>query len=314
MPRTPRNTKRKGVTLYNKILKEFTKINNKLPEERKLSLKERRKYIKERIYPQYKGSPISRVGVRAIQVSIEQVLNTIPPKEACDVNYISPSVLDVAWFELDDFITQVLPDCIYIRIDAGEYGATKIFNTRNYNYTKNGVKKIVDNIREVVNNNSGVDMNFTGVKKLRNRKTNDGTPENYYIDFILTINSNPIKEIDPIIFNLPREEKKKVTRIKDVILTRVKELTLKKKRRKNARKTAIKNVTKLKNLNKRQKRSTNANTKKNISNEKERLYKSMQKQLDNALNKGLLTIDQYDKFSLELLTKTLDNKKNGGII
>jgi hypothetical protein len=314
MPRTPRNTKRKGVTLYNKILKEFTKINNKLPEERKLSLKERRKYIKERIYPQYKGSPTSRVGVRAIQVSIEQVLNTIPPKEACDVNYLSPSVLDVGWFELDDFITQVLPDCIYIRIDAGEYGTTKIFNTRNYNYTKNGVKKIVDNIREVVNNNSGVDMNFTGVKKLRNRKPNDGTPENYYIDFILTINSSPIKEIDPIIFNLPREERKKVTRVKDVILARVKELTLKKKRRKNARKTAIKNVTKLKNLNKRQKRSTNPNTKKNISNEKERLYKSMQKQLDNALNKGLLTIDQYDKFSLELLTKTLDNKKNGGII
>lgn len=313
MPRTQRNTKLKGITLYNKISKEFTKINNKLPEERKLSIQDRRKYISERIYPQYKGTSAYHVGIRAIKVSIEQVLDTIPPKEGCDVNYLSPSVLDVDWFELDDFIKQVLPDCIYITIDAGYFGKTKIFNTRNYNYTKSGVKGIVDNIRDAVNNNSGVDMSFTGVKKLRNKKPNDGTPENYYIDFILTINSEPVKEINPVIFNLPREERKKATRVKDAILARVKQLNLKKKRRKNARKTAIKNVTKLKNLNKRQKRSTNPNTKKNIANEKERLYKSMQKQLDNALNKGLLTIDQYDKFSLELLTKTLDNKKDGGI-
>ena len=40
----------------------------------------------------------------------------------------------------------------------------------------------------------------------------------------------------------------------------------------------------------------------------------MQRQLDNALAKGNLTQDQYDKFSAELLIKTLDNRKFGGLI
>lgn len=315
MANSRRNIKQKGITLYNKILKEFTKVNSKLPEDRKLSLSERRRYISERIYPQYKGTNVSRVGVKAINVSIVQVLDTIVPKEGCDVNYISPSVYsNVNWFELDDFIKEVLPKCIFIRLDAGDYGSTKIFNTLNYNYTKNGVKNIVDNIREYVNGNSGVDVSFTGEKKLRKGKTNDGTPENYYIDFLLVINSEPIREINPVIYNVPREERKKVTSVKNAILSRVKDLNLKKKRKTNARKTAKKNITKLKSINKKQQRSRNPKFKNKLAQEKERQYKAMQKQLDNAFNKGYLTQDQYDKFSAELLKKTLDNRRDGGLI
>jgi len=310
-----KHIKRRGATLYNKILKEFTKINNRLPEDRKLSIDERRKYIKEKIYPQYKGTPQSRVGIKAINVSILQVLESVIPKEGCDVNYISPSVTaDVGWFELDDFIRDVLPKCIFIKIDAGVHGSTRIFNTLNYNYSKNGVKAIVDSIREIVNNNSGLDVSFTGEKKLRKGKANDGTPENYYLDFVLVINSEPIREINPIIFKVPKSEKKKVTSVKNAILSRVKDLNNKKKRRKNARKTAKKNISKLKQLNIRQKKSRNPQFKDKIANEKERQYKAMQRQLDNALAKGNLTQDQYDKFSAELLIKTLDNRKFGGLI
>jgi hypothetical protein len=315
VPKPRKNIKRKGITLYNKILKEFTKVNNKLPEDRKLSLSERRRYISERIYPQYKGLAVSRVGVKAINVSIVQVLDTIVPKEGCDVNYISPSIYsNVNWFELDDFIKEVLPKCIFIKIDGGQYGNTNIFNTLNYNYTKNGVKNIVDNIREFVNGNSGLDVSFTGEKKLRKGKTNDGTTENYYIDFLLVINSEPIREINPVIFNVPKSEKKKVTSVKNAILSRVKDLNLKKKRKRNARKTAIKNIDRLKNINKRQQRSSNLKFKNKLSNEKDRQYKSMQRQLDNAFKKGLLTQEQYDKFSIELLKKTLDNRRDGGLI
>ena len=305
----------KGITLYNKILKEFTKINNKLPEERKLSYSERRRYVKERLYPQYKGTSPSRVGIKAINQSIFVVLDTIVPKEGCDVNYISPSVYgDVSWHELDDFISSVLPKCIFIRIDGGQYGKTKIFNTLNYNYTKSGVKKIVDNIREFVNNESGVDVSLTGVKKLRKGKTNDGTPENYYIDFILTINSEPIEEIEPIIYNVPKSERKKVTSVKNAILERVKELNLKKKRKKNARKTYRKNIVKLKKINTRQKKSNNPKFKNQLANEKAKQWKAMQRQLDNSFNKGHLTQDEYDRYSSELLKRVLDNRKDGGQI
>jgi hypothetical protein len=308
-------SKTRGVSLYNKLLKQFTVINNKLPEDRKVSLVDRRKYIKEKIYPQFKGDSAKRVSKANINKSIEAVLNTIVPKEGCNVNYISPSITaDVSWHELDDFIRDVLPSCIFIRIDAGTYGQTKIFNTLNYNYSKNGVKAIVDNIREFVNNESSVDVSFTGNKKLRKGKTNDGTPENYYIDFIIVVNSEPIDEVEPVVFNLPKEEKKNVTSVKNAILARVKDLSNKKKRKKRARKTAVKNIQKIKSINVRQKRSVKPETKKKFALIKDAEYKKMRKQLDRDFNKGLLTDDQYKKFVQDLTVRIFDNRKNGGLI
>jgi len=315
VPQKNKNIKTRGVTLYNKILKEFTKVNNSLPEERKLSLSDRRKYIKEKIYPQFKGTAKTRVSVKDIRKEIVGVLDTIVPKEGCDVNFISPSIVaNVGWFELDDFIRDVLPSCIYISIDAGEYGKTKIFNTLNYNYTKNGVKKIVDNIRDFVNNDSGVDVTFTGQKKLRKGKTNDGTPENYYIEFILVINSDPIKTIDPVLFNVPKSQKKQVTSVKNAILSRVKELGNKKKRRKRARRTAIKNISNVRKLAKRQVNAKTVEYKRKLAYKKIKEYNRAIKQIQSAFNKGNLTDDQYNRFTNEINQLIIQVKKEGGII
>jgi hypothetical protein len=314
--KTPKNTKKaNGLVLYNKILKQFTKINNELPEDRKLSLPERRLYIKEKIFKEFKGNNPKKIGVKGIREEVFKVLETIVPKEGCDVNYISPSIYsNVNWFELDDFIKEVLPKCIYIKLDAGEYGQTKIFNTLSYNYTKNGVKNIVDNIREFVNGNSGLDVSFTGEKKLRNRKANDGTPENYYIDFILVVDSEPIREIEPVIFKVPKEEKKKVTTVKNAILSRVKQLSLKKKRKSNARKSANKNLNEVKKISKRQKNAKSVNYQKKLALDLIKEYNKAIKQLDSALNKGNLTKEQYDKFYNELQNKITNAKREGGLI
>lgn len=315
MPQKKKNIKPRGVTLYNKILKEFTKVNNSLPEERKLSLSDRRKYIKEKIYPQFKGTASTRVSVKDINKEIVGVLDTIVPKEGCDVNFISPSIVaNVGWFELDDFIRDVLPACIYISIDAGDFGKTKIFNTLNYNYTKNGVKKIVDNIRDFVNNDSGVDVTFTGEKRLRKGKTNDGTPENYYIEFILVVNSEPIKDINPILFNVPKSQKKQVTTVKNAILSRVKELGNKKKRRKRARRTAIKNISNVRKLAKRQVNAKTVDYKRKLAYKKIKEYNRAIKQIQNAYNKGNLTEDQYNRFINEINQLIIQVKKEGGII
>lgn len=315
MPQKKKNIKPRGVTLYNKILKEFTKVNNSLPEERKLSLSDRRKYIKEKIYPQFKGNASSRVSVKDIRKEIVGVLDTIVPKEGCDVNFISPSIVaNVGWFELDDFIRDVLPSCIYISIDAGDFGKTKIFNTLNYNYTKNGVKKIVDNIRDFVNNDSGVDVTFTGEKRLRKGKTNDGTPENYYIEFILVVNSEPIKDINPVLFNVPKSQKKQVTSVKNAILSRVKELGNKKKRRKRARRTAIKNISNVRKLAKRQVNAKTVDYKRKLAYKKIKEYNRAIKQIQSAFNKGNLTEDQYNRFINEINQLIIQVKKEGGII
>ena len=315
MPQKKKNIKTRGVSLYNKILKEFTKVNNSLPEERKLSLSDRRKYIKEKIYPQFKGADKTRVSVKDIKKEIVGVLDTIVPKEGCDVNFISPSIVaNVGWFELDDFIRDVLPACIYISIDAGDFGKTKIFNTLNYNYTKNGVKKIVDNIRDFVNNDSGVDVTFTGEKRLRKGKTNDGTPENYYIEFILVVNSEPIKDINPVLYNVPKSQKKQVTSVKNAILSRVKELGNKKKRRKRARRTAIKNISNVRKLAKRQVNAKSVEYKRNLAYKKIKEYNRAIKQIQSAFNKGNLTEDQYNRFTNEINLLIIQVKKEGGII
>ena len=215
---------------------------------------------------------------------------------------------------MDEFIATVLPKCIYIRIDAGKFGKTKIFNTLNYNYIRDGVKKIVDNIREEVDNNTGIDISLTGVKKVRRGKANDGTPENYFLDFILVVNSKPIKEIKPVQYKLPQTAKPKVKSVREAILQRIKQLSQRKKNRKNARKTAVKNLKKINSINKRQKMAKKPETKERLFEEKLAQFKAMQRQLDNALKKGNLSQEQYDRFSLQLTLKILDNKKKGGEI
>jgi hypothetical protein len=312
VPRQRKNIN-KGITLYNKILKEFTRVNSTLPEERKLSVSERRKYISEKIYPQYKGTSASRVGIRAINVSIVQVLDTIVPKEGCDVNYISPAInSDVAWFDLDDHIRDVLPKCIYVRVDAGELGSTRIFNTLNYNYSRSGVQKICDAVRDAVQNSS--DAYFTGINKLKKGKANDGTPENYYIDFILVVDSRPIKPLEPVAYSLPKGEKKKVTSVRNAILERVKDLNLKKKRKKNARKTAINNIKEIKKKNKRLEKAKSPKFKQKLKYQRLKDYLKTKKQLQNAYNKGNLTKEQYERFVSEVDRLIELIKKEGGIV
>lgn len=284
----------KALALYNKILKEFTAINAQLPEDRKMSVKERRQLIKERIYPQFWGNAASRVSKKVINQAVVEVLDTIPPKEACDINFMSPTVYaNVAWFDIDEYIRTVLPDCIFVRIDAGTFGSTRIFNTRNYQYNKSGIKKIVEKIRETVDDNSGVDVSFTGIKKLRKGKTNDGTPENYFIDFIVVIDGTTESEPEPIIYEIPKEKKKQAKRVKQVIMNRIKDLAKKKKRKKRARKSANQTISMLKRLNYRQRISKKPETKDNITLMKLKLYQQRIKILLRDYKNGLLTDEQY---------------------
>ena len=302
-----------GVKLYNKILREFSKVNSRLPEDRQITIQERRKYVSENVYPQFKGKKSTEVKVSDIKEQVLITYSTLFPKGATNVNLISPSIYsDVMWFELDDFIRDVLPKGIFIRIDGDSAGSTRIFNTNTYDYNKSGVRKVLDKIREEVNNSS--DASFTGVRKLRSGKKNDGKPENYFIDFVLVINSVPTKSITPVPFKLDKSQKKQATSVRNVILQRVKQLTNKRKRKKNARKTAKKNLKEAKKLVVRQRNAKSSDYKRRLAEEKIKQYNKSQRHLDSAYNKGNLTKEQYDKFTKELLRLIFEAKKEGGII
>ena len=299
----------KKTTTYNKILKEFTKINNKLPEDRKLSIKERRKIIKERILPKYKGVPKSKIRVREIKGVITKIYDKLPPKEICDLNYLDLSDFKIIeWFALDETISELVPDCVYVKVSAGEYGETRIFNTRDYEYGKKGVRKIVETIRPFAENESGKFV-FTAYKKLRPRKRNDGSPENYYLDFVLYIvesdgTEEAQGEAESVEFNLPatRDVRKKKTKIKNVIEGKIKGLKAKRDSRKRAKKTLDKNIRSFQKTARQVAKSKKPNADKVALKNKQFIQAT--KLVEKYKAEGKLTPYQYDK-ALEKILKEL---------
>jgi hypothetical protein len=206
----------------------------------------------------------------------------------------------------------VLPKCIYIRVDCDSIGKTKIFNTLNYDYNKSGLRNKLEKLREEVKNSSTA--SFQGVKKLRPNKTNDGTPENYFIDFILTLNNVPTKSIVPVDYTPTKQQKKTSVSVWNAIISRIKDLSNKKKRRIKARKNAIKNIGEIKKKNKRIQNAKSEDFKNKLSFQRIKDYLKAKKQLQSAFNKGNLTKEQYDRFVAEVDRLIEIIKKQGGII
>lgn len=235
----------KRKTTYSIISKQFTKLNKKLPEDRKVSYKERRRIIKEEILPKFKGVPASKLRIKPINAAINSSINKIPPKEICDLNFIDvPAEYGyVEWFALDETISDIVPDCIYVKVTAGQFGETNIFNTRNYEYSRSGVRAIVEDIRPMAQNTSGRYF-FSGYQKLRPRRKNNGNPENYYLDFVLFEmdakgNQFPMGNTDTTKFDLAKtkENKAKKRKVKSIIEKKIKGLSAKRQGRARARKS-----------------------------------------------------------------------------
>jgi hypothetical protein len=295
-------------TLYNRILKEFTKYNNKLPEDKKLSIKDRRKIIKDKLLPKYKKEKVypSKLKVKELKSIISREVQKMPPKEICDLNYIDVSEYAyIEWFALDETISEIIPDCVYVKVSAGEYGETRIFNTRDYNYSRNGVRRIVEQIRPDAENVSGRFI-FSGYRKLRPKKKNDGSPENYYLDLILTLidsrgNEEPQGETESIYFELPktRQVKSKKNKVRNVIEQRIKSLKSKRDAKKRAKITLAKNIDKLSKASKKLSKSKKPTKEKQSIVRKQFLAAS--KLLEKYYKEGKLTKYQYETALAKIL-------------
>jgi hypothetical protein len=306
---------KKKTTTYNRILKEFTKLNNSLPEDRKLSIKERRLIIKEQVLPKYKDVPAYKVRVKTLKGQLLRIYDKLPPKEICDLNYLDASEFAfVEWFLLDETIGELVPDCVFVKVSAGDYGETRIFNTRNYEYGGKGVRDIVEEIRPNAEGASGKFI-FSGYKKLRPRKLNDGTPENYYLDFVLFIidkkgREKPQGDVEEIEFEVPktRDNRKKKTKVKQIIEGRIKALKVKKDSRKRTRKTISKNLDLFNKISKRVVKSKDSKTYKAKAwkMEQNKLFSKLFDQIEKAYKDGKMTKIQYQKSKEKLLKDFTD--------
>ena len=221
----------KGLKLYNYLLKRLGEENKKLPKKLKLGISQKRKIVSETLYPKFKNKPIS---LTEISKSVKSQARKLPPSEICNPLYLSDSYLSfVEFFEIDNHIKSILPPCLDVKVNAGIYGKTKIFNTSTYSYYSDGVRTITEAIRhKLAHEKSGIAY-YNGVRKLKPRKKNDGNPNNYYIEYVLYINDSPEDNDEPVTFDLPKKEEKKKYEVKKYMNQQFKELEKEKRKRKS---------------------------------------------------------------------------------
>jgi len=227
----------KGIKLYNYLLKRVGEENKKQPKKQQLGIESKRKLVSSQLYPKYKKE--GKVSIGAITTDIKRFVRALPPQEICNPLYLSEAYLAfVEYYEIDNHIKTVLPDCLDVKVNAGYLGKTKIFNTRNYSYNGDGVRKIIEVIRqELAENKSGMAY-FSGVVKLKPRRKNDGTPDNYYVEYVLYINDVAEADDEPVDYDLPNKEAVKVEKVKDFLAEKFKDLQKEKRKRKRAAKKA----------------------------------------------------------------------------
>jgi hypothetical protein len=225
----------KGAKLYNFLLKtlgEDVKLN---PKKQQLGITSRRRLVKEVLYPKFKDGKIT---ITEIRKSIKSIIRGLPPAEICNPLFLKEvSLAAEDYYEIDNHIRTVLPDCVDVIVNAGQFGKTQMFNTANYSYYASGVRKIIENIREALENDSGV-AQFYGVVKLKKKRPNDGKAENYYIEYLLYFNGETELDDTPVDYDIPKKYDKIQQEIDKGIFVVVKKQQKEKRKRKLAKKKA----------------------------------------------------------------------------
>jgi hypothetical protein len=303
MPRKKSTSKK--LTLYQKVSKKFTALNNKLPEEQKLSIQRRRQLIKQGILPALSTTPKSKIRLKQIDEIIKGQIALIPTRDPnlCNLNYISPSQYqEIEWFEIDEFLQRRLPDCIYVKVNAGSFGSTKIFNTRNYNYYFNGVQQITENIRKEVDNASGSAF-YSGRQMLRPKMKNDGKADSYYLDLVLYMQPKrgtamPLSPLGKITRYTGKNEQetKSIRKASTKVNNKLDKLLGKLTKEKEAKGRAFRQIKKDdKKITKIVNKKVTPRNEFKLIEDFAKSYERAKKKLDNYLAKGLISKAKYDK-------------------
>jgi len=189
--------KRRTPTVYQRAIKKFTKINNELPKGLKISYKKRQEIVSKNILKKFAGKPKSKVKQSDIEKAIDsqirlQLFNN-RVQEECNLVIAASALPDwlrnyINYFEIESYIRERIPRCIYVKVSAGDFGETDIFFALDFNYYDPlpfiSVREIVDNIRRFYSA-SYDEAVFVPVVKLKPGADNDGEANSYYLDLVL---------------------------------------------------------------------------------------------------------------------------------
>jgi transposase len=282
----------KGIRLYNALVKQLGDANKKAKSKQILSISQRRKIVSEKLYPKFKATP--KLLNKDVNSEIKEIIKGLAPSQICNPLYLAEAYLSlIEYYEIDNHIRGLLPECLDVRVNAGIYGRTKIFNTSNYDYYDNGVQDIIENIREVVTDLTGKNLSgvayFSGIVKVKPKRKNDGNGDSYYVDYVLYLNDVPVTNDEGTNFDLGKKEVKKVEKVRDYLAERMSNLVKEKKKKSRLAKKKKEQAKKLEP--KEQKKSDNEAIQKAIAS-----FKLL-------LQKKILTKAEFEKLKSDLVKK-----------
>lgn len=237
--------------LYQKVRKTVSKELEK--QSKPLKGKDLTVFIKENIYPEYKGLSSREVKISDIRESVERALTG---KGVINIgDFFNPLNIPVTllsgvfWFDLDNFIDVDLTaetggDNLRFEVNAGEYGSTGIIELSEYTYEGSGLNEIIENVRDYIQGEMPENESepyWEGEVKVRPNMQDDGNPNSYFIQFTLfvggqqVIPSETFEEAQPVVLSQETLEERRARRRE--IVKRRKELA--KSKREKARKKEI---------------------------------------------------------------------------
>lgn len=237
--------------LYQKVRKTVSKELEK--QEKPLKGKELTAFIKEKIYPEYKGLSSREVKIADIKESVERALTGSGVINIGDffnpLNIPITLLSGVFWFDLDNFIDVDLTaetggSNLRLEVNAGEYGSTGIIELSEYTYEGSGLNEIIENVRDYIQGempDNESEPYWEGEVKVRPNMQDDGNPNSYFIQFTLYVGGQQIipsetfEEPQPVVLTQETLEERRARRRE--IVKRRKELA--KAKREKARKKEI---------------------------------------------------------------------------
>ena len=237
--------------LYQKVRKTVSKELEK--QEKPLKGKDLTAFIKEKIYPEYKGLSSREVKIADIRDSVNRALtgsNVINIGDFFNPLSIPITLLSgVFWFDLDNFIdvdltAEIGGKNLRFEVNAGEYGSTGIIELSEYTYEGSGLNDIIESVRDYIQGEMPENESepyWEGEVRVRPNMQDDGRPDSYFIQFTIFVNGQQIppsqtfEEAQPMVLSEETLEERRARRRE--IVKRRKELS--KQKREKARKKDI---------------------------------------------------------------------------
>jgi hypothetical protein len=206
-------TKKQKLSQSTKLYQKVRRATAREFKKRKIEIsnEELTEFIKEKVYPDFKGLNPREVKVKDIREFVGQ---QIEGKE--ESNFYNPlllsiievsglgeaNLLGIDWWSANDYVQEELtaattPFNLRFEFNAGiTFGTTGIIELIGFDYVASGLQGIIENIREDVDDKSGPVWNARVL--VRKGFKDDGKADSYFLQFFLTIDEVEIPVTETI--------------------------------------------------------------------------------------------------------------------